>query len=269
MSEQTNTTIPDLSKAKELIARKLAEAGFTAFEEFTAADSLMHRDEQIAFYSLKEFTSNASCLHHENGSIFTQVDCVFEIKLMGTSSDYSDYLSFDDSCRELYASFMRGGEFILRSAELGSVFQSAPLKRLARVLRTTLRLCVKEYFEPEHESPNFHRAVFDDDSVIYPHSLDISTKARKVTINTVDGKQITKPIAPGLSKLTLKGRFAPDERDCFFKMAEELNASQHIELQIGGVTCMDVLPCECRAQVKDGELLGEYEFVLEGRAYEL
>lgn len=269
MSEQTNTTIPDITQAKEFISKKLSDSGFMAFEEFSAVDSLIHSDKQIGFYALKDLTANASCLHHESGNIFTQTDCVFEIKLMGTSSDYADFTSFDESCQALYARLLIGSECIVRSAELGRVYQSMPLKRLARELKLTLRLCVNERFQPEAEQPRFHRAVLGGNTVIFPDSLDISGRSRNITINTVDGGSITKPIAPEPARITMSGRFTPDERAFYFKTAEELSGAKDIMLQIDGVKYKDVIPYECSAQIKEGELLGEYHFRLGGRAYEL
>lgn len=269
MSEKPNTQIPEITTAKEFIAQKLAEAGFAAFEEFSAVDSLIHSDKQIGFYSLKECTSNASCLHHSSSSRFTQTDCVFEIKLMGTSSDYADFLTFDDSCQELYMDLINVGEFMIRSAELGRVYQSMPLKRLARELKLTLRLCVKESFDPKSESCEFHRAVLGGGIVIYPHTLDISAKARNVTISTVDGRLVITPVSPELAKITIKGRFTQDDKAYYFKLAEELSGSHGISLVLDGVTYKGVTPYECTAQVKDGELLGEYVFLMGGRAHEV
>lgn len=269
MSEKPNTQIPEIIKAKELIAQKLAKAGFMAFEEFSAVDSLIHSDKQIGFYSLKDFTSSSSCVHHENGSIFTQLDCVFEIKLMGTSSNYADFLTFDNSSQELYMSLLNVSECMVTSTELGHVYQSMPLKRLARELKLTLRLCVKEDFDSKSERSEFHHAVLGGGIVIYPHTLDISAKARNVTITTVDGRLIINPISAELAKINMKGRFTLDEREYYFKMAQELSNSPGIILELDGVTYKGVIPYECSAQVKEGELLGEYDFKLGGRAYEL
>lgn len=257
--------IPDIEAAKDFIRDKLTASGFLALSEYSDINTLEHRGEQIGFYSLEDCTQRGSCLHHSNGNIFTQTDCKFMIRLMGTCSD-NDYDSFDNSCTELYVRLLIGTDSKVCSASLGKVHRSAATKRLERELTVTLRLCINEPYTAEHELPRFHYAVIGADTVIYPNSLDISRKTRTVTINTVDGRLITIPVTQELTVIDISGRFMFDEREFYLNMVDELGSVNGIDFQADGIRYTDIIAYECSACIKEGELMGEYHIRLGGNA---
>lgn len=269
MSDDTISVIPDIDAAKAFLVQKLTASGFLAVEEFSNINILEHRKEQPGFYSLKSCEEKGSCLHHTSTDIYTQIDCEFDIKLMGTCSDFSDYDTFDRSCQEFYVRLLIGTDCIVRSAELGKVHCSAASKRLERDLTVTLRLCINEPYTAEQELPRFHYAVIGEDTVIYPGSADISRKTRTVTINTVDGRLITRPIAQELIEIDIRGRFMPDEREFYLDMVDELGSADGFNFEVDGIRYMDIIVYECEAGIKDGELMGEYHIRLGGKAYDL
>lgn len=129
------------------IAQLLEKAGFFPMEDFTAVDSLIHRDKPIGFYSLKSCNIAGEALSHDGRNFYVELDCDFEIRLMGKSCDFADYKQFDEMCAEFYKSAAEDGEMLIRNMKMDNVYQSMPLKRLARNMIMQVRVMVAEELE--------------------------------------------------------------------------------------------------------------------------
>lgn len=129
---------------RQLAEQKLESAGFVPFEEFTAVDSLIYKNSDIGFYSVKGLRLAGTAVHHETLKIALEFDAEIEIKLMGKSCDFADYEDFSEKCQRLYRSFAGDRALLTSGLELGKVYQAMPLKRLARTLVLNMRICVEE-----------------------------------------------------------------------------------------------------------------------------
>ncbi len=135
---------------KQLAEQKLEDAGFTPFDEFTAVDSLIYRNSDIGFYSVKGIRLAGTAVEHETLKCAIEFDAEIEIKLMGKSCDFADYEEFAEKCQNLYRSFAGDRGLLTAGLELGKVYQAMPLKRLARSLVLNMRICLEEDGENEN-----------------------------------------------------------------------------------------------------------------------
>ncbi len=133
-----------LKDIEQQLEAAVEASGFKAFREFSAVDSLIYNEQDIGFYALKKFKAVASSRHHESMKRYIEADCDYEIRLMGRSCKFSDYMEFYDRCQTLYSQIVTDSSLLVVSMELGDTYQSMPLKRLARDVKLTLRVCLKE-----------------------------------------------------------------------------------------------------------------------------
>lgn len=137
---------------RQLAERKLEGAGFVPFEEFTAVDSLIYKNSDIGFYSIKGLKLAGTAVHHTTLRMALEFDAEIEIKLMGKSCDFADYEDFSEKCQRLYRSFAGDRALLTSGLELGKVYQAMPLQRLARSLVLNMRICLEESQEDENEN---------------------------------------------------------------------------------------------------------------------
>lgn len=129
---------------RQLAVKKLEDAAFVPFQEFTAVDSLIYKNSDIGFYTIKELRLAGTAVHHETLKIALEFDAEIEIKLMGKSCDFADYEEFAEKCQRLYRSFAGDRTLLTSGLELGKVYQAMPLKRLARTLVLNMHICLEE-----------------------------------------------------------------------------------------------------------------------------
>ena len=126
------------------ISDKLLQAGFTPFEEFSAVDSLIHSDECLGIYSVKDCSVVAEALSHDTLTFGIELDYSIEIRLMGKACDYVDYEDFSEKCDRFFFNLINDEETLMKGIKIGKAFQSLPLKRIERDISFCVRVCLTE-----------------------------------------------------------------------------------------------------------------------------
>lgn len=128
----------------DVVTGLLEKCGFSAFGEFTAVDSLIHKDEYIGFYALKDCQLVGTAMGCTSKKLSAELDCCMSIRLMGKSCDHADVEEFTARCDDLYGKFIVDGGLLIRSMKLGKIYLSSPLNRLTRELTLNARICLEE-----------------------------------------------------------------------------------------------------------------------------
>lgn len=134
----------EIQSIYEKINEITAEVGFKPMKEFSAVDSLIYRNCEIAFYNLKSCEEFATAIIHDSLKFVSEIDCVFEIRLMGKSCDYVDYEDFEKLTSAFFGRLSGEENLLIKGLKYGRVYQSMPLKRLARDVELCLRICIEE-----------------------------------------------------------------------------------------------------------------------------
>ena len=122
------------------LSSALQSAGFKPLEEFSAVDSMIYSDLNLGFYSRKNSSDVGYGLSCDGKTLYHQLEYEFEIRLMGISSDFADFKTFDEKCGNFYSALSESENFLLKTLKMGNTYQSLPLKRLARNVNLTARL---------------------------------------------------------------------------------------------------------------------------------
>lgn len=122
----------------------LETSGFIPFEEFTAVDSLVYKDDFIAFYSLENCKKTAEAISTDGKKFYTEIDCTFEIRLFGKSGNYCDYEEFSDKCNNFFVQSAENENLLIKQLTMGKIIQSMPLKRLTEDASLTVKILVSE-----------------------------------------------------------------------------------------------------------------------------
>ncbi|MBR1740208.1 MAG: hypothetical protein IJ737_07935 [Ruminococcus sp.] len=130
-----------LKGISDKIAELISAAGFRPIEDFTAVDSLIYKDEAIGFYSLSGCRQKGKAFYHGNNRQYTEADCEYTVRLMGRACEFSDFGEFTGLCEELVEKLLTEGNLLVIGLEIGKAYQSMPLRRLARDLKLTVRIC--------------------------------------------------------------------------------------------------------------------------------
>ena len=97
------------------ISQVLTSSGFKPLEEFSAVDSLIYSDLELGFYSRKNSTDIGYALSCDGNKLSRQTEYEFEIRLMGISSDFSDYKTFDEKCSAFFKALSENDNFLLKT----------------------------------------------------------------------------------------------------------------------------------------------------------
>lgn len=134
----------DISQVKQIVSGRLTAAGFLPLGEYSAADSLLHKDEDIGFFGIREYRTEDEAMSHDGSKLFTEISCLVEIRLMGKAGGFSDYDEFIGLCDGFFFALAKEDGMIVNSAKLGGTVQSLPLRRLERTIELRVRICFEE-----------------------------------------------------------------------------------------------------------------------------
>lgn len=137
MELDTSTMLTKLSKLA-------SKAGFKPFNEFSAVDSLIYKNNDIAFYNLKSCNEAATAILHNSLKFVVEVDCEFEVRLMGKACEFVDFNEFEKRCETFFNSLISDKGILVINMKSSKPYQSMPLSRLARDVSICLRFCVEE-----------------------------------------------------------------------------------------------------------------------------
>ena len=126
------------------ISQILKSSGFFPMEDFTAVDSLIHSDKSIGFYTLKSCEVAGESISHDGRKFYVETDCVFEIRLMGKSGEFTDFEDFDRLCGNFFEKAVADDDILIKSMKMENVYQSMPLKRLSRNVMMSVRTMIEE-----------------------------------------------------------------------------------------------------------------------------
>ena len=122
----------------------LKKAGFMPCENFTAVDGLIHKDKSMAYACMKNCGNSGEALSCDGKKYFLELECEFEIRLMGKSGNFCDYAEFDQKCLDFYKLLAEDETILVKTMKMGKVYQSMPLKRLQRDFALTSRILCQE-----------------------------------------------------------------------------------------------------------------------------
>lgn len=134
----------NMERIYDMLEKQLEKAGFKPFAEFTAVDGMIHGNSSVGYYGLKRCEHIGTAVHHENLKYAVELDCEFDIRLMGKMCDYADGEEFEIKCESFYSGVVLERELLISRMEMGGVYYETSLRRLAREVKLCLRVCLED-----------------------------------------------------------------------------------------------------------------------------
>ncbi|WP_295209276.1 hypothetical protein [Ruminococcus sp.] len=138
-----------ISGITEVMISGLEAVGFTAMTEYSAADSLLHKDEFIGFCGVKECSVADEAMKFDGETLFVELEAKIELRLMGKACNFSDGAELAQKCDQLFIALEKDDSIAVNSAKLCETSQSLPLRRLEKKLELDVRVCIQEAMDYE------------------------------------------------------------------------------------------------------------------------
>lgn len=117
----------------------LDSSGFLPLTEFSAVDSLVHKDEMLGVMSFDGSQVVAQALTYNSGTFCIETDHRVCLHLYGKSGDFVDYDELTDACYNVFYDVAKDSGLLIVEMEMSKAVQSMPLKRLERRIEFTVR----------------------------------------------------------------------------------------------------------------------------------
>lgn len=118
----------------------LDDRGFVPMKEFSAVDSLVHKDEMLGVVSFEGSSAVAEAVVYESQNFCIETDHSICLHLYGKSGDFVDYDELTDACYGAFYDIVSDDGLLIVKMEMSKAVQSMPLKRLERCIRFTVRV---------------------------------------------------------------------------------------------------------------------------------
>lgn len=128
----------------EILKEALTGVGFMAAEDFSAVDSLIHKEKYIGFFGESNCDVVGECIGLADEKYYCETELEIQVRLMGKSGDFTDAEEFDRMCKNLFAFLAADGRIVISSMVMGKMHQSMPLKRLQKDLKIKVRNLYRE-----------------------------------------------------------------------------------------------------------------------------
>jgi hypothetical protein len=117
----------------------LDERGFLPMTEFSAVDSLIHKDEMLGVMCFEGSQTVAEAITYSSGEFCIETDHRICLHLYGKSGDFVDYEDLTDACYNVFYDVLKDNDLLIVKMDISKAVQSMPLKRLERCIEFTVR----------------------------------------------------------------------------------------------------------------------------------
>lgn len=128
----------------QIIHEKLENNGFKPFMEFNLTDSYLNDEFYLAIYSFDKCSLIGRAVNHSENELAIELECEFQIKLLGKICEFSDFEQLSDLCQNFFCDLSSDRNIIISKIEMGKTSRNNTLRRLERNVYFAVRFCLLE-----------------------------------------------------------------------------------------------------------------------------